>query len=404
MPTVTSAAPVPSNRRGMSRGDFIKTVSRYQGPELFSVVNFAALGNVIVPRQLNLNRPAESIKLHWRGRVVLGVANIAPIASEAPQTIIQRIKITGTHAKFNQQTPLDMTGASVFAYARLFQTRGSSLLITNGAGAQTRQGELGVPLQQVGATFGNTGTYDLEIVYDIPLSPLLGPGDAVQTTPYLWYPQDWADTIQMQLLFGDGTSFGTLGTTTVTFSSFGSGAGTPTVSIFVNYAILGPLANAFSSAVVIRNEQITVGGPVAAIANNVRLAILQKNRTLNVVLKTGTVLTGTSVGVQVFASLLDNLLDATQIIVDNKPIRNNFNNFAAKEYVGRQFNTVYPQGYINFTFVDSLNPVSLLHGELIPGGSTFELDSNVLTATANQAFALIQEQVFGDPGAKSKAA
>jgi hypothetical protein len=260
-----------------------------------------------------------------------------------------------------------------------------------------------VPLQQVGATFGNTGTYDLEIHYDVPLTPLLGPGDTIQVTPYLWFPQDWADTIQIQLFFGDGTSFGTLGTATVTFSAFGSGTGSPTVSIFTNYAILGPLANAFSSAIVIRNEQTTVGGIVSAVANNVRLALLQKNRTLNVILKTGTVLTGTSVGVQVFASLVDTNLDFTQVIVDNKPIRNNFNNFAAKEYAGRQFNTILPQGYLYFTFVDSLNPVSLLHGELIPGGSTFELDSNVVAAPANTAFALVQEQVFGDPGAKQAA-
>lgn len=389
--------PVGTGRRpAVTRKQFVQTVTRYQGPELFNVVNFSALGNVIVPRQLNLTRPAESLKFIWRGRVVLGVAAISPIASEAPQSIIQRIKITGTHARFNQQSPLDMSGASVFTYCRLFQVRGSSLYINS-----TRQPELSVPLQQVAATFGNTGTYDLEIHYDVPLTPLLGPGDSIQTTPYLWFPQDWADTIQIQLLFGDGTSFGTLGTTTVTFSSFGSGTGTPTVSIFTNYAILGPLANAFSSAIVIRNEQTTVGGVVASIANNVRLALLQKNRTLGVIIKTGTILTGTSVGVQVYASLVDNNLDFTQIVVDNKPIRNNFNNFAAKEYWGRQFNTVMPGGYLGFTFVDSLTPLSLLHGELIPGGSTFELDSNVIAAPANTAFALVQEQVFGDPGAKS---
>lgn len=398
MPNVSTARPVPSRRRGMSRASFVSTVTRYQGPELFSQVNFAALGTVIVPRQLNLNRPAESLKFIWRGRIVIATANISPVASEAPQTIIQRIRITGTHAKFNQQTPLDITGASLFAYCRLFQVRGSSLILSG-----TRQPELGVPLQQVGATFGNTGTYDVEIHYDLPLTPLLGPGDSVQNTPYLWFPQDWADTLQVQIQFGDATSFGTLGTSVVTFTAFGSGAGVPSVSIFTNYAILGPLANAFSSAVVIRNEQVTVGGPVAAVANNTRLSLLQKNRTTNVIVKSGTVLTGTSVGVQVFASLLDNQLDATQIIADNKPIRNNFNNFAAKEYAGRQFNTVLPGGYLNFTFVDSLNPVSLLHGELIPGGSTFELDSNIISAPANAAFSLIQEQVFGDPGAKAAA-
>lgn len=398
-PVAGSTVAMRPRPAGISRRDFVATVSRYQGPELFSVVNFAALSTQIVGRQLNLNRPAESIKMIFRGRIVIATANISPVAAEAPQTIIQRIRIQGTHAKFNQQAPLDMTGASVFAYLRLFQVRGASLILGG-----TRQPELGVPLAQAGATFGNTATYDVEIHYDIPLGPMLGPGDSVQTTPYLWFPQDWADTIQIQLVFGDGSSFGTLGTSVVTFTAFGSGAGVPTVSIFVNYAILGPLANAFSSAVVIRNEQTTVGGPVAAIANNVRLSILQKNRTLNVILKTGTVLTGSSAGVQVFGTLLDTMLDVTQIVVDNKPIRNNFANFAAKEYVGRQFNTIEPQGYLPFSFVDSLNPVSMLRGDLIAGASTFELDSNVLTATANQALSVTQEQVYGNPGAKATAA
>lgn len=377
---------------GLSVRDVASLLGRNQGPELFFQQAFAALTAPIIPKTINLNRPMERIHIVWRGRVVIAVANFTAVAAEAPQTIIQRIQLKGIHSRFGSLTPIDITGASAFAWARCFRIRGSSEYI-NGV----RQPEPNVPFAQVGATFGNTGTYDMEIHYSIPLVPLLGLNSKISTVPFLYMNKDWQDTLTLQLYFGDASSFGTPGgATTTAFTAFGSGAGTPLVSIFSNYEILGPLEPTISPAVVIRQSQ-TVTSQVQTAANNQRLILLQKQKTMNVLIKTGTLLAGTSAGVSVFATLVDTILDETQVIVDNKPVRNNFNNFAEKEYAGFAFNTVLPGGYLNFTFVDSMSPLTYYRGDLLAGGSTFELDSNVLTSGATQAAEIIQEQVIGDP-------
>jgi hypothetical protein len=376
----------------LSPNALAQILGRNQGPELFFQQAFAALSAPIIPKNINLNRPLERIHLVWRGRVVIGVANFTAVAAEAPQTIIQRIRLTGTHRKFGALVPIDISGATAFAWARLTRQKTSSLYI-NG----TKQAEPSVPFAQTLANFGNTGTYDLEIHYDIPLGPVLPTGSELSIVPFLYQQQDWSDTLQLQIFFGDATSFGTPGgTTTTTFTAFGSGAGTPTVSVFTNYEILGPLANNVPSGICIRNEQ-NATGVVTAVANNVRLLLLQKQKTTFVNVKTGTLLTGSSAGVSVFGALSDTMLEMTQLIVDNKPIRNNFNNFAAKEYGGFVFDTTLPQGYLTFPFDDSMNPLTFYRGDLLAGGSNFEIDTNIATANANNACLIVQEQVYGDP-------
>ena len=148
---------------------------RNQGPELFFQQPFTALTSPVIPKPLNINRPLERIHIIWRGRVVIGTAAISPVASEAPQTIIQRVRLTGTHRKYGSLTLLDMSGASIFALSRLFNQRSCSLYINT-----TRQPEPTVPFQQVAATFGNVATYDLEIHYIIPMFPILPPSAGSQ--------------------------------------------------------------------------------------------------------------------------------------------------------------------------------------------------------------------------------
>lgn len=377
-----------------SQRDLASILGRNQGPELFFQQTFNAGQSPIIPKNLNVNRPLERIHIIWRGRVTIAGANYTAVSAEAPQTILQRLRLTGTHQRFGSLVPVDITGATLFALARLTRFRGASLLI-NGV----RQPELNVPLNQSGATFGNIGTYDLEIHYELPMGPILAISSKIAVVPFLFMNADWGDTLQLQLFFGDQTSFGTLaGGTTTTFSAFGSNTGSPLVTIMTNYEILGPLAGSIATAVVLRSEQ-TQTAPVSANGNAIRLQLLQKQKTTNIFVKTGTVLTGTNAGISVFASLSDTVLEMTQPVVDNKPIRNNFNNFAAKEYYGFAFDTVLPQGYLNFSFLDAQQPLTYYRGDLLAGGSTFELDSNVVGGGANVNCNVLQEQVIGDPGA-----
>lgn len=376
-----------------SARDLASILGRNQGPELFFQQTFATLQSPVIPKNLNVNRPLERIHIVWRGRVTIAGGNFTAVAAEAPQTILQRIRLVGTHQRFGSLTPIDITGATAFAMTRLTRFRGCSLYI-NGV----RQPELNVPFAQAGATFGNNGTYDIEIHYVIPMGPIVSEASKLSVIPFMFMNADWGDTLQLQLFFGDQTSFGTpAGGTTTTFTAFGSASGSPLVSIFTNYEILGPLAGSISPAVVIRGEQ-TQTAPLASNGNAIRLQLLQKQKTTNIFLKTGTLLTGSSGGVSVFGSLSDNVLEFTQPVVDNKPIRNNFNNFALKEYEGYAFNTILPGGYNNFTFLDAQNPLAYYRGDLLAGGSTFELDSNVIGGGANVSASILQEQVIGDPG------
>jgi hypothetical protein len=172
------------------------------------------------------------------------------------------------------------------------------------------------------------------------------------------------------------------------------------VSIFANYCILGGLADFVQSAVVIRNERTQTGGPVAAAGNASRLALLDKQKTTNVVLKSGTVTASPSAGVQVYQTLNDQLLDKSVIRVDNKPVRPTFANFALKEYTAKSFNAGRVQGYLPISFIEgSQDPLTYYRGDRVPGGATFELISDVPTTTTRQTVGIVQEEVYGVPGA-----
>lgn len=389
MPPTAAAAAMSERAVGSIFG-------RYNGPEFLFSIPFVANTQAQGPRNIPIVRPLDSLLLVWRGRVVIAVANVATLAAEAPQTIVQRIRVMGTHNRYGALIPIDLSGPTAFAWNRMFQERGAYEIIN-----ATLQAQPSIPFAQVGATFGNIATYDLEIHYHVPLGPSYPPSSRLATIPFSWFPEDWTDSIQVQVNFGDSTSFGTAGGgQTTTFTAFGSGAGSPELRVYGQYHMLGPLAQSIQGAVVIRTENTTVGGIYAAVAAQQRMLALAKQKTSNIVVKSGTMLAGTTAGVQVFATLADTILNRTQIIVDNKPIRNNTDNFAFKQFSSRQYNSVAPGGYLDFSFIDSMNPLTYFRGDRVPSGANLDLVTDIVTAGATQSVAIIQEQVYGSPRAK----
>jgi hypothetical protein len=383
----------------MATGLTVKQVAsllgRNQGPEFFFQQPWTALGNVVIPKAINLNRPLERLHLVWQGRIVIATANMTNVAAESLQNLIQTIKLNGTHAAFKAITPINLTGADAFAWPKMFRPRGATIYINS-----ARQENLDIPAGFSAQTvFGNIGTYDVEIHYDIPLVPVLPAAAKVSVVPFLYQQKDWGDTLQLQLAFADQTALGTAGTATFTFSAFGSGTGSPQLFLFTNYEILGALAESINSAVVIRNNQNIPSGLITAVSSTLtRLQLLQKQKTTNVVIKSGLSQAGTSPGVTAYNTLSDLVFQQTQIVADNKPVRNNFLNAAYKEYAGYSFDARLPQGYLPMSFIDSMNPLTAYPGDQLPGGSTFELDSQILTANAANLAEVIQEQYLGLPG------
>lgn len=374
-------------------------LGRNQGPEFFFQQPWTALNNVVIPKAINLNRPLERLHFVLQGRIAVTVANMTSVFPESLQNLIQTIRMTGTHAAFKSITPINLTGADAFAWPKLFRPRGSSIYV-NGARAENLDIPAGFPAGTgfLGTTAASPS--DIEVHYDIPLVPVLPAAAKVSVVPFLYQQKDWGDTLQLFMTFADQTALGAVGGATVAFSAFGSGAGNPQLFLFTNYEILGALAESISSAVVIRNTQNVPQAQITAQASTLqRLNLLQKQKTTNVLLKSGLLAAGTSGGVSVYSALSDTIFQQTQLIVDNKPIRNNFLNAAYKEYAGYSFDARLPQGYLPFSFIDSMNPLTAYPADQLAGGSMFEIDSQIATGNAANFAEVIQEQYLGVPAA-----
>ncbi len=368
-------------------------IGRFQSPELWwtQTQTLAAPITVAIPRQMPLNRPAESIMIKLAGRITVANANMTAVIPEAIPNLIQLINLNGSHRKYGNLTPIRMTGATMFQWLSDFQVTGNDLLI-NGA----RAANPGRPYTST--LLGSVGTYDFVCTWNIPLGPIMGIGQSTKRdlSAFLYQANDWGDSLTLQLTFGDASALGTPTTAgDVTLTAFGSAAGTPTFSVFVNYSIMGDFAAQFETGTIVRQEQ-TFTSFVAA-ATRQRISQLQKQITPNVLIKSGTQLAGTSAQVTAYGTLSDVQLDQTQIMVDNKPLKWNQDNLMFKSYVDRMFSNVVPEGYLLIPFVEAQNPLLAYRGDGLAGGSLFEIQSDILTTAATNLVSLTQEMAYGGP-------
>lgn len=385
---------------GRVRNRIIKfSMGRNTGPQWFATLSptFAAPTQLQPNRPLQFSLPLVSIQLVLRARVTIAGASYTTGIPEAPQTLIDRITVQGTHKRYGNQTPINISGATAFAWQRLYQSTGNDLII-----GSTRSADPGMPfVQTAGITGGLIGAYDIMVGYDIPVHPFMGSGQTAkrEALPFLWDPKDWNNDLTLTCYMGDQTSLGTpAGGTTVTFGGFG-GSGAPTLEVFLNQSMFGDLRNVMSQpGLVIRSEQI-VAPALTGVASNQLLNTpgLAKSVTSNLLVKTGLVLTGTSGGVNVFSALSDEQLDATSVYVDNKPIRDVLRNYAVKNYMGSAFNTVQPQGYLLTSFVEGGSVFTAFRGDTVPGSAFFGMRTDVLTASANNRQQFVQEIILGGP-------
>jgi hypothetical protein len=164
----------------------------------------------------------------------------------------------------------------------------------------------------------------------------------------------------------------------------------------LNYGILGTFANSFQTGVMIRQEQLYRQFVSEGLEQ--RIMQLQKQITSNVIVKSGTLpASGLSAGVSAFDTLSDVILNRTQIRTDNKPVRNNQDNFAMKAYLQRMYNTIQPEGYFDLSFVEAQNIQLAYRGDGLSAGSLFELWSDILTSDDDQVLTVTQEMAYGGP-------
>jgi hypothetical protein len=376
-------------------------LGRFTGPELFqsdsNAATFAAGSTrTFLSNPVNLVRPLEFIEIVMRTRLTIGGASYTVGVPEAPQTLLERVRVSGTHKRWGNVTPINLAGATAFAWLRCFQGFGNDLII-----GTTRSADPGMPfVQTTGLTGGAIGTYDVELHYHIPVGPLVGSSQSAKLSalPFLWNPDDWEDqSIQIELTWGDRTSLGTpAGGTTTAFTAFGSASGNPLAEIYLGYAQLKEWRHMGPRGLVIRSDRV-VNPALTAVATGTELIRLAKQMTSSVLVKTGVILTGTTSGVNVFASLSDVQLDQIGIQLDNKELRATVRQLAWKNYVSRMFNTIIPQGYFVLPFVESGNVQNLFRGDKVAGGANLAVVCDVLTASADNRQHVVQEQIYGGP-------
>jgi hypothetical protein len=167
----------------------------------------------------------------------------------------------------------------------------------------------------------------------------------------------------------------------------------------LTYASLGPLANSINQAVAVRNVY-TINSVLQSNGNMVRLQLLQNQRTLSVVQKTGTLLAGTSAGVSVFGTLSDTITEQTILRVNNNPIRNLQFNDVTSEFYGVRANTTQPQGYLAILFNDHnpvMNAQSAFKGDQLQGSAQFDIASNIVGAAGSNTGEIVQDMIYGEP-------
>jgi hypothetical protein len=384
---------------------------RTSGPQPFFTQPFATLSTFNIPKNIPLQLPLSHIIIRWKGRMTTTAA-FTP-SPEAPQNILQRVQLQGTHASLGFLMPIQMSGASLFMMNKILTKKGNGVYITNAtlATAATtgvrvvQEGQQQVGLVNAGGsnfyynapTWGAAATaYDMQIFWTIPLYPYgLPDGAAVQ---YLYNAAAWGQTLQLQIQTADQTAFNTTAAN-APFTAFGSASGSPAIDIMTVYAQLGPLRNSIAQAVNVRNTY-SISSILQTNANNQRLQLLQNQRTQNIIVKTGTSLAGTSAGVSAFGTLSDTILEQTYARLNNNPIRNLQYNDTTKEFYGYRFDTVLPQGYLNISFEDSQplpNVFAGLRGERLPGSTQFDVASNVVGAAGTNVGEVIQDMIYGEP-------
>ena len=390
-------AAMMARREGQWRAIADQVLGRTQGPVQFDTAapTFAAVTTVRPNRALDATVPIKAIAIRLAGRLVIGTADYTTDGLEIPQNLVQRIRLRGRHVTYGAQTLIDMSGATAYMWPRLFQSQGAFKY--SGAAVNSLDPAETIPLA-AGAAM-DISTIEFDIWYYLPMYPMLGPGpyEPRWTAPYYLRAEDWGSSLQLEIDLADNTGLGDpAATTTTTFTAYGSAAGTPALEIYTIHSLLGPFAKIPGRGFVLRSEDPAPTFRVAA-GTNLSLVQLRKQITTNILVKTFDVIpTGISAGVVTADVASDRHLNRTKVVLNNKYLRDTEDNRSVKVIGSMDWNTIHPEGYLLFSFVDSKNPLTALRTDLSEG--MFEIRTDVLAAvTADSQQHITQEIIVGGP-------
>jgi hypothetical protein len=375
-------------------------------------------GQLAITQAIDLSLPIRGLRFLLKGRLVIGTAAFTSVNPEGLLNLLSSIVIQGTNAR--QQGNLTLWNidlATAWVLQRIMGPAGAAFMLITppGGGALTEVATPTTPFPSGAVASnpyfqGSTGTYDFIIGVDLPFHPHQSNsyGREPLTIPqYLVRNEEWKDSLQVLITGASqlGNSTGALGvaaaTTTVTFSAFGTGAGSPTIDIYSLPVMMGLNLKDQILPGVLSRVSTAVTGPLQSAGNNISVANMQKQPTPRIYFKFGT---GTVV--PAFATLIDTVANGPQatgpntlgiLLGGNRNVRNKVDIIAHK----MQFPDIYlrepVQGYSIMDFMEQGNPDAAYPGQDIGDGATFTLTADILGATANGLGLVIQEQILHQP-------
>jgi hypothetical protein len=375
-------------------------------------------GSLALTQAVDLSLPIRGLRFVLKGRLVVGTAAFTSVNPEGLLNLLSSIVIQGTNAR--QQGNLTLWNidlATAWVIQRIMGPTGAAFFLVTppggGALAEVPTPTTPFPAGATGANpffQGSTGTYDFIISVDFPFHPHQSNtyGRQPLSIPqYLVRNEEWKDSLQVLITGATqaGNSTGALGvaaaTTTIAFSAFGSGAGTPTLDIYSLPVLMGLNLKDQVLPGVLSRVSTPITSLVQAAGTNVGILNMQKQPTPRVYFKFGT-----ATVVPAFASLIDTVVNGPQatgpnaigvLLGGNRNVRNKVDIMAHK----MQFPDVYlrepVQGYNIFDFMDQGNPDSAYPGQDVGDGATFQIIADIAGATANGLALAVQEQILHQP-------
>lgn len=353
---------------------------------------------------IDLTHPLEGFRFVLKMRDTIAVANMTSMNPLAYLNMVGRILCEGRNERKKGKASLfDIDLPSWILFNAIFDRDTKKPFQYNGvanglsgttAGAPAAGQELlfeqpSTPISGWGT--GVTGTYDIRIVWDmvahpIGVPPYLRPGYNIRA-------QEWKDSLYIrfefpQIVNGTTHALGAdAGTTTHTFTSFGSGAGVPTIDVYGLPVFMGPENDAAQTPGYMSRIAIPVTTLLQAAGGiNTSLLTLEKSNTTRIV-----AIIGVSTVNPFMSSYSDtNLTTAGIFIAKNRTVRENDDIFAHKMEIQRTYANQPVQGCIPFEFLHSNNPDAAYDAEKAADGTTYEVRGTV-AGVANALGIFIQE-------------
>jgi hypothetical protein len=382
----------------------LSDIYRPAGPkQIVTGLAWSSGGSQTLTQSIDLSLPIRGFRMVFKGRLVVGTAGFTTANPEGFLNLISSIIIQGTNARQQGNMTLwNIDLATLWVLQNLHCVRGASFYSLNAGAGEVQQAIPTMPMPTAYAPITATGTYDFRIVVDIPFHPFQsnGFGKEPLTIPqYLVRNEEWKDSIQVILGFGaqaGAGASGALGTaaggTTVTFTAYGSGSGTPTIDLYSLPVLMGTQLKDQILPGVISRIATPVTGAMQVAGTGVPLLNLQKQPTPRVYFKQGV-----STVSPAFSSLTDTNVTALGLqLGQNRNIRNVVDIFTHKMQQADVYGRDLIQGYQMFDFMDQGNPDSAYPGQDIGDGATLQVVGNV-TGAANALALLVQEQILQQP-------